>query len=174
MSRIQVPFIAMVVVVAVSNFLVQFPINEWLTWGALPYPLSFFITELTLLFHGVKRTRRIIYAGFIVAVVLSAWLATPKIACASGAAFLTAQLFDVYVFRRVRQAFPIWWMAPLCASVCSSALDSTVFWGIAFWGEDVPIFTWAIGDTAVKLFLDLALLTPFRAFIRRQPVRATN
>ena len=28
-----------------SNIAVQFPINDWLTWGALTYPVSFLVTE---------------------------------------------------------------------------------------------------------------------------------
>lgn len=161
----------MVCVVATSNLLVQFPINDWLTWGALPYPLSFFVTELTLLYHGVARTRRIIYAGFLVAALLSTILSTPKIACASCVSFLVAQMFDVYVFRRVRQVKTrSWWIAPLCASFLASGLDSALFWTIAFWGESAPIITWALGDTAVKLFLDLILLTPFRLLVRNGPV----
>lgn len=167
MRRIEYSFIAMVLVVAASNYLVQFPINDWLTWG-MPYPLAFFITEVTLVYHGAQRTRRVIYAGFIVAVVISVWVSTPKIACASGSAFLIAQLLDVYVFRRLRQAGSRWWIAPLCASFLASSTDSAVFWNIAFWGEDAPVLTWALGDTAVKLLLDFAMLAPFRLFIRRR------
>ena len=44
-----------------------------------------------------------------------AWLATPRIAVASGTAFLVAQLLDVLVFDRLRQGR--WWRAPLVSSV---------------------------------------------------------
>lgn len=160
-------FLAMVTVVAASNFLVEFPINDWLTWGSLTYPFAFSVTEMTVVLHGAQRTRRIVYAGFCVAVVLSIWLATPRIALASGSAFLFSQLLDIFVFRRMRQSTARWWAAPLCASVLASILDGAMFWGIAFGGENVPLMQWALTDTAVKLTMDLILLTPFRLFLRK-------
>ncbi len=38
---------AMVLVVTVSNIAVQYPINDWLTYGALTYPIAFLVTDLT-------------------------------------------------------------------------------------------------------------------------------
>src|SRR3546814_9664301 len=86
---------AMVVVVALSNYAVQFAINDWLTWGAFTYPAAFLVTDLTNRTLGPTAARRVIYAGFALAVVLSIWLATPRIAIASGQAFLVAQLLYV-------------------------------------------------------------------------------
>ena len=31
----------MMVIVVASNVLVQYPINNWLTWGAVSYPIAF-------------------------------------------------------------------------------------------------------------------------------------
>ena len=64
------PVAAMTVVVAASNWLVQFPINDVLTWGAITYPFSFLITDLTTRLHGPVRARRMVVAGFAVAVLL--------------------------------------------------------------------------------------------------------
>jgi len=97
------PVLAMVTVIAVSNVAVQYPIGDWLTWGAFTYPLCFLVTDLTNRAYGPERTRRVVYAGFVCAVALSIWLATPRIALASGTAFLVAQLCDVYVFDRLRR-----------------------------------------------------------------------
>ena len=94
--------IAMTGIVAVSNFAVQFPLSDWWTWGTLTYPVAFLITDLTNRTFGAAKTRRVVYAGFACAVVLSVWLATPRIALASGTAFLIAQLCDVYAFDRLR------------------------------------------------------------------------
>jgi queuosine precursor transporter len=163
-------FLAMIAIVALSNYLVQFPINDWLTWGALPYPISFLVTELTNRFYGTKAARQVAYAGFIWGVVLSIWTATPKIAFASGSAFLASQLLDILVFNRLRQG--PWWYAPFFASFFASVLDTCIFWNIAFWGEAVPLFTWALGDFLVKLGLDIALLTPFRFLTQRIPARS--
>ncbi|HEY4832514.1 MAG TPA: VUT family protein, partial [Waddliaceae bacterium] len=87
-------FLAMIAIVSASNYFVQFPINNWLTWGALIYPISFFVTEVTNRFYGPKIARGVVYAGFACAVVLLIWLATPRIAFASGTAFLLSQLLD--------------------------------------------------------------------------------
>lgn len=160
-----IPFICMVFLVGASNYLVQFPLNEWLTLAAFTYPITFFVTELTNRTHGPRSAKRVVYAGFTVAVILSAWLSTPRIALASGAAFLFSQLLDISVFNRFRKSD--WWQAPLIASFTASFLDTILFWGIAFCGEPLPYITWALGDFAVKLLLDAALLFPFRLAIRR-------
>jgi len=157
-------FLAMILIVSASNYLVLFPINEWLTYGAFTYPVSFLITELTNRFYGPKKARQVVYAGFAVALLFSIWLATPKIACGSGLAFLVSQLLDILVFNKLRQA--TWWQAPLFSSLLASMIDTMIFWTIAFWGENVPIFTWALGDFSIKLVMDLAMLTPFRFAIR--------
>ena len=39
--------IAMAVIVVASNVPVQYPINDWLTWGAFTYPAAFLVTDLT-------------------------------------------------------------------------------------------------------------------------------
>lgn len=165
MFSIKIAFLSMIALVAASNFLVQFPLGEWLTWGAFPYPMTFMVTELTNRYYGPKKARQIVYVGFTIAVILSIWLSTPKIAFASGLAFLTSQLLDIYVFNRLRQQ--VWWCAPLCASVMASLIDATTFWSFAFWGENLPILTWAIGDTSVKLAVDIVMLMPFRVAIRK-------
>ena len=162
--HIAAAFFAMIAIVSASNYLVQFPINDWLTWGALTYPICFFITEVTNRFHGAKVARRVVYAGFAIAVIFSVWLSTPRIAFASGTAFLMSQLLDISVFNRFRQAS--WWSAPLFASLSASAVDAGLFWNLAFWGEPVPFFTWAVGDFFVKCVLDIAMLSPFRMAIR--------
>ena len=38
---LMLPIAAMAIIVAVSNYAVQFPISDWLTWGALTYPVTF-------------------------------------------------------------------------------------------------------------------------------------
>ena len=82
--------VAMGVVVYVSNVLVEIPINDWLTWGALSYPIAFLVTDLTNRILGVSAARRVVAAGFVVGVVLSLVFADPRIALASGTAFLVA------------------------------------------------------------------------------------
>lgn len=155
---------AMVVVVTASNVLVQYAIGDWLTWAAFTYPLSFLVTDLTNRRLGPGAARRVVYAGFAIAVLLSAILATPRIALASGTAFLVAQLLDVRVFDRLRER--AWWLPPLVSSLLGSAVDTVLFFGIAFYATGVPWVTLAIGDFAIKVAMALVLLLPFRGLLR--------
>ena len=156
---------AMVAIVAASNWLVQIPINDWLTWGAFSYPFSFLVTDLTNRRFGPAAARRVIYVGFAVGVVLSAILATPRIAAASGSAFLLAQLLDVTLFNWLRRQS--WWRAPFVASGAGSVMDTATFFGIAFVGTGLPWTTWAAGDLAVKLAFALFCLAPYRLLMAR-------
>ncbi|MBH61947.1 MAG: hypothetical protein CL569_05765 [Alphaproteobacteria bacterium] len=158
------PIAAMVVVVVVSNIAVQYPINDWITWGALTYPVAFLVTDLTNRRFGVGATRRVVYVGFAIAVVLSIWASGPRIAIASGSAFLAAQLLDVLIFDRLRRS-EAWWRAPLVSSLSASALDTALFFSIAFAGTGLPWVTWGLGDFGVKVAMALALLIPFRAMM---------
>jgi uncharacterized PurR-regulated membrane protein YhhQ (DUF165 family) len=165
------PALAMTTVVVASNVLVQYPINDWLTWGAFTYPVAFLVTDLTNRRLGPAAARRVAVVGFVLAVLLSIWLATPRIALASGAAFLSAQLLDVAIFDRLRQA--VWWRAPLISSTLASAWDTMVFFSLAFAFTGLPWVTWALGDFAAKMTMALALLLPFRLLMgaRTAPAR---
>jgi uncharacterized PurR-regulated membrane protein YhhQ (DUF165 family) len=140
---------AMVLVVLASNILVQYPVMirglaEYLTWGAFSYPFAFLVTDLSNRRFGPKGARRVVYAGFVVAVALSAALATPRIAIASGAAFLAAQLLDIGIFDRLRDK--AWWLPPFVSSVISSALDTAIFFSLAFACGPVPGIGVTISD----------------------------
>ncbi len=152
---------AMVTVIAASNVLVQQPVNHWLTWGAVTYPFAFLVTDLANRFHGPAFARRVVWAGFVIAVAASAWLATPRIAMASGTGFLLAELVDVRIFHRLRHQ--AWWRPPLVSTLAGSVLDTAIFFSVAFAGTDMPWVTLAAGDLGVKVALALAALLPFRA-----------
>mgnify|MGYP000618772370 CR=1 FL=1 len=140
----------MALVVGASNYLVAIPINDWLVWGALTYPLAFLVNDLVNRFHGAATARRVVYVGFAVGVVLSLSVDTidQRIALASGTAFLVAQLLDVAIFDRLRVGR--WWIAPSVSSGISSIVDTLLFFGIAFVGTGLPWQQWATGDLAVK------------------------
>lgn len=167
------PAAAMTLVVVASNVLVQVPINDWLTWGAFTYPVAFLVTDLTNRAQGPARARLVVYWGFALAVLLSVLLATPRIALASGTAFLTAQLLDVTLFDRLRRA--AWWKAPVVSSALASVWDTAVFFTLAFAATGLPWVTWALGDLMVKALMALLLLAPFRllmGLVRPWPARA--
>ena len=140
---------AMTLVVLASNILVQYPVAfgslaDYLTWGAFSYPFAFLVTDLSNRRFGPKGARRVVYAGFVLAVLLSAVFATPRIAIASGTAFLAAQLLDIAIFSRLRgQA---WWLPPFASSVVSSALDTAIFFSVAFYCGTLPGFGLTISD----------------------------
>ena len=148
--------IAMTAVVVASNILVQFPINDWLTWGAFTYPIAFLVTDLSNRSLGPARARRVVYVGFAVAVLLSIVLATPRIALASGSAFLIAQLLDIAVFDRLRRG--VWWQAPVVSSGIGSVTDTAIFFSLAFAGTGLPWVTWGLGDLGAKVAMALLLL----------------
>lgn len=156
---------AMGVLIVASNILVEMPINDWLTWGALTYPVCFLVTDLTNRARGPVAARRVVYVGFGVGVAASLVLADPRIAAASGAAFLTAQLLDVVIFDRLRRAS--WWQAPLASSLLGSAVDTALFFSLAFAFTGLPWMTWAVGDFGVKVAVALAMLLPFRLLMPR-------
>lgn len=165
------PVLAMAVVVVASNILVGYPINDWLTWGALTYPVAFLVTDVTNRRFGPRAARRVVYVGFALAVVLSVVLASPRIALASGSAFLVAQTLDIQVFDRLRDQ--VWWLPPLVSSLLGSALDTALFFTLAFYGTGLPWIGWGIGDFGVKVTVALLLLPAFRVLVRgRDPAVA--
>ncbi len=155
--------LAMATVVIASNVLVQFSINDWLTWGAFSYPVAFLVSDLVNRRFGPGPARRVAWLGFAVAIVVSLMLAPTRIAIASGLAFIASQWLDISVFDRLRRG--TWWRAPLIATVIAAVLDSFVFWGIAFGGTEGPWLTWALGDLGVKLAVGVLMLLPFRLLI---------
>ena len=144
-----IALVAMTLVVLSSNILVQHPFTHWglgdyLTWGAFSYPFSFLVTDLANRRFGTQGARRIVYVGFVLAVALSVVLATPRIAIASGAAFLTAQLIDISIFARLRGK--AWWLPPFVSSVISSGIDTAIFFSFAFYCGAVPGLGLTISD----------------------------
>lgn len=153
----------MCAIVVGSNILVQYPVNRWLTWGAITYPVAFLVADVLNRRFGPTAARRVAIFGFVAAVIVSFWVATPRIAVASGLAFLCAQMLDIHVFDRLRQQ--LWWKAPLIAGIAGATLDTFIFFSVAFAGTTVPWVTLLFGDLAIKLFINATLLAPFRALM---------
>ena len=163
------------VVVLFSNYLVQFPIkyyglDEILTYGALSYPIAFLITDLANRSYGKIIARKIVYIGFIIGISFTllfstnfADLISVRIAIGSGTAFLVAQLLDVQIFDKLRQKK--WFVAPLTSSFIGSTVDTFLFFSISFYATGRPWFTLSLGDLAVKIFVALIMLIPFRLLL---------
>lgn len=191
--RILPGVIAMAIVVVASNILVQHLLGDWLTWGALTYPVAFLVTDIMNRVYGPQAARKVVMAGFAVGVLCSLIAAgmdktTLRIAIASGAAFLSAQLMDIYVFNKLRKYN--WWLPPLAATIVGSVLDTALFFTIAFSagliavfpGEDVswanelvpllghgpvqPLWiSLAVADWLIKLAQAVLALVPFRIIV---------
>ena len=164
-------------VVVLSNYLVQFPIkyfglNEILTYGAFSYPVTFLITDLSNRAYGKMVARKIVYVGFTIGVLLTLFVSTNfsdiisiRIAIGSGVAFFIAQNLDVQIFDSLRKK--IWYVAPLASSIIGSITDTFLFFSLAFYATGIPWVTLAFGDLAVKLFIALVMLIPFRLLINQ-------
>ncbi len=164
--------VLMGVVVLSSNYLVQFPIKyygleEILTYGAFSYPIAFLITDLANRSYGKIVARKIVYFGFIIGVSSTLIFSTNfgdlisvRIAVGSGTAFLLSQLLDVKIFDHLRRNK--WFVAPLASSFIGSTVDTFLFFSISFYGTGIPWFTLSLGDLAVKIFVALIMLIPFR------------
>jgi uncharacterized PurR-regulated membrane protein YhhQ (DUF165 family) len=155
--------VAMALVIVLSNFAVQFPINPWLTWGAFTYPFVFLVCDLTNRALGPQAARRVAWLGFAVAVLASGLLAPWRIALASGAAFIVSQVLDIVLFNRWRRAS--WWKAPLIGSLAASVIDTGVFFFLAFAGTELDWWRLAGGDLVVKAAMAVLLLAPYRALL---------
>lgn len=200
MNRLLPGIVAMAAIVVASNILVQFLIGDWLTWGALTYPFAFLVTDVMNRLYGPEAAGRVVFAGFLTGIACSLAgtqiagefgpLVTWRIAIGSGTAFLAAQLLDIAVFDRLRGGR--WWRAPLVSSMVGSALDTALFFSIAFsaalaflepsndtsWatgavpllgvGPALPLWvSLATADWLVKFSLAVIALAPFHAIVRR-------
>ena len=164
------------VVVLVSNYLVQYPINYYglqdiLTYGAFSYPVAFLITDLANRSYGKIIARNIVYIGFAIGISFTIVFSTNfadfisiRIAIGSGTAFLVAQLLDVQIFDKLRKKK--WFVAPLTSSIIGSTIDTFLFFSISFYGTSIPWVTLSLGDLAVKIFVALAMLIPFRLLLK--------
>jgi uncharacterized PurR-regulated membrane protein YhhQ (DUF165 family) len=159
------PIAAMTLVIVLSNWAVQFPINDWLTWGAFTYPVVFLVTDLTNRAVGAAAARKVAWAGFAVAVAASLLVAPWRIAVASGTAFIVSQILDIVVFNRWRRSS--WWKAPFIGSAVASVVDTLIFFFVAFAGTDLDWRTLAAGDLGVKWLMAVVLLAPYRAMLPR-------
>ena len=162
-------------IVLASNYLVQFPIKyyglgEILTYGAFSYPIAFLITDLANRSYGKMVARKIVYIGFAIGISFTLLFSTNfadfisiRIAIGSGTAFLIAQLLDVQIFDRLRKKD--WFIAPLTSSLIGSTVDTFLFFSISFYATGIPWVTLSLGDLAVKIFVALVMLIPFRLLL---------
>ena len=176
--------ILMGLIVVISNYLVQFPIQQFglaeiLTYGAFTYPITFLITDLANRAYGKVVARKVVYVGFIIGILLTLFVSTNfsdiisiRIAIGSGLAFFISQNLDIKIFDHLRKKS--WFVAPLTSSTLGSIVDTFLFFSIAFYSTGIPWITLAIGDLIVKLTITLIMLIPFRLLLNKIKDYADN
>lgn len=172
LDRLVPAVIAMGITILASNLLVEHPVQvvlagvdmaNWVTYGAITYPIAFLVTDTTNRLYGKAAARVVVVFGFAFGVILSLILADVRIAIASGTAFLVAQMLDVTIFDKLRRMS--WWKAPLVSSLFGSVVDTALFFSIAFYATGLPWVTWAMGDFVIKLTMAALLLPAFRGLM---------
>ena len=176
-----------IALIIASNYLVQLPILLWgwhTTWGAFSFPFLFLVTDLTVRLIGKQAARTVIarvmlpalVASYIVSVLFhdgafTGWeslaafnLFVFRISLGSFLAYALGQLLDVQVFDRLRRLRQ-WWVAPLAASVLGQAVDTLVFFSVAFWRSTDAFMAshWveiAWVDYVIKIVVSTAVFLP--------------
>ena len=147
-----------ILVIAASNYLVQFPFEIFgfhTTWGAFTFPFIFLTTDLTVRIFGPQLARRIIFWVMLPALALSyvfsvlfsegswtGWASLStfnsfvgRIALASFAAYALGQFLDIFVFNKLRR-LKFWWAAPIASTGIGNAFDTLVFFSVAFYASN--------------------------------------
>ncbi|MBN9351421.1 MAG: 7-cyano-7-deazaguanine/7-aminomethyl-7-deazaguanine transporter [Chitinophagaceae bacterium] len=176
-----------ILIVASSNYLVQFPITVFglkATWGAFTFPFIFLATDLTVRIMGAREGRRIIFYAMLPALVVSYvitvcfrngdWLGfgtlltfnlfVARIAIASFSAYVIGQLNDIFVFNKLRQHRQ-WWHAPLASAIFGNFMDTFTFFTIAFYKTSDAyladnLFEIAAVDYAFKILINSIIFLP--------------
>jgi len=174
-------------IICLSNYLVQIPVTIFslnTTWGAFSFPLIFLATDLTVRLLGKKPARlviaKVMLPALLISYIFSSLFADGKlqnltalfdvnimvlrITLASFSAYVIGQLLDIYVFGKLRRSSK-WWLAPSCSGVLGGAIDTLVFFSIAFWrsSDEFMAQNWIeIGsvDYGVKLLALLLFMLP--------------
>lgn len=149
--------------IALANYTVQFPINEWITYGAIMYPFTFLMSDVLSEKYSKQETLKVVRIGVVLAILPTLLVADGRIAFASIVTFFLIQQFDVVIFHAIKQRFAkLWWLRNNGSTLLSQMFDTALFFGLAF-GGTMPfsmLVKLIIGDYSVKVILAL-LDTPF-------------
>jgi len=144
--------------IIIANYTVQFPINDWLTYGALLFPFTFLLTDILSEKYSKEEVLTIVKVGILLAVIPTIIIADWRIAFASIFTFFVVQQLDVKIFHFLKEKFAnLWWLRNNVSTMVSSFFDTVLFFMIAF-SFILPfdvIVKLIIGDYLVKLTLAL-------------------
>lgn len=181
-----------ILIIAVSNYLVQLPVNVFgflTTWGTFTFPLIFLLSDLGVRIFGKTAARQVVFFAMVPALFVSYFFSVTffegryigtsgfsefnlfvfRIVIASFIAYAIGQLFDIQVFDRLRK-LPQWWVAPLCSTFLGNLIDTICFYVIAFYkSSDAFMAThWvqiATVDFAFKLLISIVCFIPIYGVI---------
>ena len=168
-------------IIAISNYLVQFPINIFgldYTIGTFTFPIIVLATDLTVRLSNVTNARKVIGYAFIPAFIISYIFADFRIAIASVLAYSIGQLLDVFVFSKVRDRVgddgfnlsSYWYLAPVVSTFFAQLIDTYLFYGVAFYNsaDDFMRENWdliAFNDFILKLVVCYLAFLPIYVLI---------
>ena len=168
-------------IIAISNYLVQFPINIFgldYTIGTFTFPIIVLATDLTVRLSNATNARKVIGYAFIPAFIISYIFADFRIAIASVLAYSIGQLLDVFVFSKVRDRVgddginlsSYWYLAPVVSTFFAQLIDTYLFYGVAFYNssDDFMRENWdliAFNDFILKLVVCYLAFLPIYVLI---------
>ena len=168
-------------IIAISNYLVQFPINIFgldYTIGTFTFPIIVLATDLTVRLSNAANARKVISYAFIPAFIISYIFADFRIAIASVLAYSIGQLLDVFVFSKVRDRVgddglnlsSYWYLAPVVSTFFAQLIDTYLFYGVAFYNsaDDFMRENWdmiAFNDFILKLVVCYLAFLPIYVLI---------
>lgn len=166
-----------IVIVAVSNYLVQFKFSVFghpLAAAAFTFPLVVVLTDLTVRLMGKETGRAVITLAFIPAILVSMLVVklggapdsvAIRIGLGSGVAYFVSNLLDVYVFQYLREKYATWWIAPGLSAVVSTFIDTYAFFFTAFYkgANEFMAANWhivATNNSISKILVSLLVILP--------------
>ncbi len=168
-------------IIAISNYLVQFPINIFgldYTIGTFTFPIIVLATDLTVRLSNATNARKVVGYAFIPAFIISYVFADFRIAIASVLAYSIGQLLDIFVFSKVRDRVgddgfnlsSYWYLAPVVSTFFAQLIDTYLFYGVAFYNsaDDFMRENWdliAFNDFILKLVVCYLAFLPIYVLI---------
>ncbi len=168
-------------IIAVSNYLVQFPISIFgldYTIGTFTFPIIVLATDLTVRLSNASNARKVIGFAFVPAFIISYIFADFRIAIASVLAYSIGQLLDVFVFSKVRDRVgddglnlsSYWYLAPVVSTFFAQLIDTYLFYSVAFYNstDDFMRDNWdliAFNDFILKLVVCYLAFLPIYVLI---------
>lgn len=150
-------------IIVASNYLVQTPLNDWFTAGAILFPLGFLLTDIITEKEDETFTREVVKYGVIIAFIPTLLIADWRIAIASILAYYISQNLDIGIFSYLKRRYKkMWYVRNNVSTILSQTVDSFLFFFIAFYGimPTDKIIMLAIGTLGLKVAMAI-LDTPF-------------